>query len=123
MKKKIMIVLAFLVVLTLKEVNANEFAAYLPGGKNYFDPDNMVVLDNYIYTEDVMLVKANTEYTLSFPGHDIIGEDIYFELSGQNNYLIGEVETIESCIYDPSLIVCTFTTSSNEDFLFFEILR
>jgi len=120
MKKKIMIVLTFLVVLTLKEVSANEFAAYLPGGKNYLDPDNMVVLNNYFYTEDSMLVKANTEYTLSFPGFDIIGEDIYFELSGQDNYLIGDITTNEACDYDPSLITCTFTTSSNEDFLYFE---
>ena len=42
MKKKLIIAIMFLVVLALKEVNATEFADYLPGGKNYLDPANMV---------------------------------------------------------------------------------
>jgi len=121
MKKKILMIIIFAVLMTLREVNANEFAAYLPGGKNYLDNDNMIISDNFMHTDDDMLVKANTEYTISFPGFDLIGEGITIEISGQETYLLGSVDELDSCEMDPSLIVCTFTTSASEDYLYFEM--
>ncbi len=121
MKKKIMIIMIFALLMTLREVSANEFAQYLPGGKNYLDPDNMLFSNNLINSEDDMLVKTNTDYTLSFPGFDYIGDDIIIEVSGQETYLLGDVGNIDTCTMDPSVIVCHFTTSNVEDYLYFQI--
>ncbi len=121
MKKKIMILMIFALLMTLREVSANEFANYLPGGKNYLDPDNMIIANNLIHSEDDMLVKTNTDYTLSFPGFDFIGDDIVIEVSGEENYLLGAVENIDDCTMSPTLTVCHFTTSNVEDYLYFQI--
>ncbi len=121
MKKKILIVLMFCLLITLKEVNANEFASYLPGGKNYFDVNNMIIGDNIIMTEDEMLIKANTEYTLTIPGVDWIGDNINVIIAGQDTYLDGSPDDIATCDVNQSVIVCTFTTTAIEDYLYFEI--
>lgn len=121
MKKKLFIVVMILVVLTLKEVNATEFSAYLPGGKNYLDPLNMVKENNYFWTEDNMLVKPNTEYTLSFPGYDMLGNDITFEILGPSTSILGTPADLSECTITEEIISCTFTTGSTEEFLYFEI--
>ncbi len=121
MKKKILIILTFLIVISLKEVNANEFASYFPGGKNYLDADNFIIGDNHFVTEDNMVVKASTVYTLSIPGFDWIGEDTYIEVSGKETYLLGNPNEIAECDVDPTSTICTFTTSETEESLFFEI--
>ncbi|MCD6482472.1 MAG: hypothetical protein J7K80_01870, partial [Candidatus Izimaplasma sp.] len=121
MKKKILIILTFLIVISLKEVKANEFASYFPGGKNYFDVNNFIIGNNHFVTEDNMVVKAGTVYTLSIPGFDWIGDDTYIELSGKETYLLGNPNEIAECDVDSIATICTFTTSDTEESLFFEI--
>lgn len=121
MKKKIFLALLFMIVLTLTEVKATEFSAYLPAGKNYFDINNLIVNGNYMTIDDDILVKANTDYTISFPGFDLLGSDVYIVLSGESNYLDGEPADIPSCNIDATLTICTFTTSNTESLLYFEL--
>lgn len=117
MKKKIFIILLFLVVFTLKDVNATEFSNYLPGGKNYIDGANMLINGDTIFTEDDIFVKSNTTYTLSIPGFDLIGEEVFIEVEGQIDYLNDNPIYIPSCILDGEIIICTFTTNSTESFI------
>ncbi len=121
MKKKTIVVMMIIFILSLREVNATEFSAYLPGGKNYLDVANMIFDGNTIMSDDSILVKPSTEYTLSFPGFDLIGENIYLEISGLSTYLIGDTTNIDTCITEPQQVICHFTTNSTEDLLYIEI--
>ena len=121
MKKKIFIIMLFLVVLALKEVSATEFSAYLPGGKNYIDEANMFIDGDSIFSEDDIFVKPSTIYTLSIPGFDLIGDNVFIRVEGQIAYLNDNPINMPSCTLDGEIIICTFTTNSTENFISLEI--
>lgn len=107
-------------MMTLQTVSATPFSMYLPGGKNYLDPDNLEVHDTVMNTIDSIYVKQNQEYTLSFPDYDLLGDNIFVVVEGMDVY-VDEVPFQEQCSHQDDVVVCTFVTSSDEERIHIQI--
>ncbi|MDC0558941.1 hypothetical protein OAO42_00865 [Candidatus Izimaplasma bacterium] len=108
----------FLLLIGFTAVNAISFNDYLPGSKNYFNPDNMSVVGDNFSTISAFKIKADTTYTFSFPGYGLI-EDHYVEIYGDNGsiFLEESVSASTNCIYDEEISYCTFTTDATVEYI------
>ena len=79
MKKKVFLIMLVFMLSNLLEVQATENSAFLPGGKNYLEEANMIFGDNILNSDDNIIVKQSTDYTLSIPGPGLIGEEVYIQ--------------------------------------------
>ncbi len=113
MKKSLLCLIVFFMSIHLTTVSAETFASYYPGGKNYINPDNIVVEITDFYTVEPIKVKADQIYTLSFPNRDMLGRDITILIEGDITYVY-ELAPNQICVEESNMIVCTFTTTSNE---------
>ena len=114
MKKVFSVMMLFIIVINSTTVSAQTFSNYLPGGKNYLNPDNVDVVDNVFQTRESIRVKPNQEYTLSFPGRDMIGGSVSILVEGISTY-IDENPIGTLCVEVDDFVQCTFTTSSTEE--------
>jgi len=121
MNKKLLFTMIMICIFSVKSVTGTQFSGYLPGGKNYIDPDNIQIDINYIGFNDLIRVKGDTDYTISFPGIDLLGEDIYIDINGNSVYLSNHIEENPSCEVDAEYVFCTFRTAPDEEFIFFEL--
>lgn len=114
MKKIIMILLTVLLVSNVSLSHATSFSDKLPGGKNYLDPNNFTLVSNELASNDAIFVKKGQEYTISFPGFDLIGENIHLQVSGNSLYFDGYVSNGGNCGLSDSDGYCSFTTDASE---------
>jgi len=119
--KGLLICLLMLLAMTLK-TQAATYSAYLPGGKNYINPENFRLRNDTIESIEHFKVLANQTYTLTYPGDDMFF-DSHLTIGGKsgNTYADGIAMDLSQCDVDQYLAVCTFTTSSNEDGLYVRI--
>ena len=63
-------------------------------------------------------IHKNTTYTLSIPGYEYLGEDVYVYIYGNLDYVDELTQEENMCVFDDDLITCTFTTSSTEELIY-----
>ena len=119
--KGLLICLLMLLAMTLK-TQAATYSAYLPGGKNYINPENFRLRNDTIESIEHFKVLANQTYTLTYPGDDMFF-DSHLTIGGKSGgtYADGIAMDLPQCDVDQYLAICTFTTSSNEDGLYVRI--
>lgn len=117
MKRKSMVIMVLVLMISFSTVKGATFNDYLPGGKNYLGEYNLRVSNDRMSTLNPFLVKDNTTYTISFPGTGMIGENLYVEIVGNDLYFDGNVENNSSCSMGEQGSWCTFTTVNNEDYI------
>lgn len=120
MKKTITLLIVFLLALHVTTVSGEIFSNSLPGGKNYINPDNIIVQDEHMTTIESIYVKSDQSYTLSFPNRDLLGGDIYVMIEGEVTY-VDEYPSESLCIEEDNMISCSFTTTSTETNISFQI--
>jgi hypothetical protein len=113
MKRFLLLIATSMMVSLLPSVSGQTFTEYLPGGKNYIDPENMTMEYNVIHTIDSIKVKADTDYTLTIPGRDLLGNLIVIDIHGMDTY-IDEGNMDSLCQTQDQWYVCNFTTSTQE---------
>jgi len=113
-KMKKIIIISLILVLHFQSVYGQVFSDYLPGGKNYLDPENMTINSNELSLISPIKVKSNTEYTISFPGYEMIGDNPYLMIIGDISYIDDLTNNVSGCYEDQDEVVCTFTTSTTE---------
>jgi len=120
MKKIGALLITFLLAIHVATVSAEVFSNELPGGKNYINPENIIVQGEQMITIENIFVKSDQSYTLSFPNRDMLGEDIYVLIEGEETY-IEEYPIDTICSEEYNMISCTFTTTPTETSIAFEI--
>lgn len=117
MKKNIMI-LTLALLCSFVSISATTQSNYLPGGKNYFDPNNFTLdaENEEIFSNDLIRIKPNTVYTFSFPGINLIYNN-ELQIYNSATYIIGSVDSNSNCVVSDEITYCTFTTSSNEEYI------
>lgn len=121
MKKKISIILGIILLSSIKSVSAATFHNYLPAGKNYLDESNFTVSASAMTSINSFLVKGSTNYTLSFPGTDMIGDNVLVDINGNELYFDGDVSNDSNCTITEQEVICSFETVPNEDYLYVRI--
>lgn len=121
MKKGILLILFMLLAVTIR-VEAATYSNYLPGGKNYINPENFRLRNETIESIESFKVLPNQTYTLTYPGDDMFF-DSYVTVGGASGttYLDGSAMALSKCDVDQYLAICTFTTSSSESALYVRI--
>jgi len=117
MKRKSGIIFLLILMISLTNVKGATFNDYLPGGINYLGEYNLEITSSRMRTINPFFVKANTVYTISIPGTEMIGELLSVEIYGNELYYDGNVNGESSCTVDNHGSWCTFTTASDEDYL------
>jgi len=104
------------------QVKAATYSNYLPGGKNYINPENFRLRNETIESIESFKVLPNQTYTLTYPGDDMFF-DSYVSIGGASGatYLDGSAMALSQCDVDQYLAICTFTTTSNESALYVRI--
>jgi hypothetical protein len=115
--KKFALILFAIVSLQVTNMGAISFTDMLPGGKNYLDPNNLILDSSSVETDVPFRIKGDTDYTLRFPGDMQIGlADVY--IYGEEEYYItGNILELTECEMGPSYNDCTFHTVPSETHL------
>ncbi len=89
----------------------------LPLGKNYLDPDNIVLEMNYWNTMSYFKVKSDTDYVFSFPSDYLTNAEV--TIDGYDSSYLGDfVDDIPNvCSNSNNMYSCVFHTSVNETHL------
>ncbi len=108
--KKYLFVLVLLLTLSLF-INDNVFAGdsdYLPGGKNYISNENLTYVDDqdYLYTTNNILVKPDSNYTLSLPMDFLTSRFLTVTISFYNN---------ETFVTELSIEIVEFNQNSTQE--------
>lgn len=121
MKRIAMIFCLTLIIFSSSRVKATEFSPYLPGGKNYIDYNNILAYDEHFELDESVKVKANTDYTFSFPGYSILDGTVSLYIASSEIYLSGDISVLDNCVTGEVFHSCTFHTSLNEERISIEI--
>lgn len=113
MKKFSVLIIVVLLTLHWTSVSAETFSGVLPGGKNYLNPENLLIEEQELTTIEAFRVKPGQTYTLSFPNQDMLGEGIHVWIEGEALY-VDEYPGDSNCEETYNSIVCVFTTTSTE---------
>ena len=112
--KRMIFLLVFSLLFVKASVFATTFSGYLPGGKNYLDPNNLSLRDTTLETNDPFKVKTNTVYTLSFPPDGILDITYVTVTDGSTILLEGYTNQLSECASLEMTDYCVFTTSVND---------
>jgi|LGVE01.1.fsa_nt_gb hypothetical protein len=115
--KKYFLILGFIFLLSVQYVSSTSFSSYLPGGKNYLEPDNFTFDGQYLESIDPIKVIGGQTYTISFPGDGAIEFTTLDISSGGIIYFQGDVEEQPGCISDAYFAKCTFTVDPGDEYL------
>lgn len=113
MKKMIFVLVVLTILLTQQTVKGTLLSSNLPAGKNYIDVENFTQTETSIESIDSIRVKPYTNYVLSFPGTDLIGE-VELYVSGNNYYFEDYVTQYNECVVDQNQTYCTFQTQEDQ---------
>ena len=101
-------------MLSMSNVKAVDLSGMFPGGKNYLNPDNVILSGSTLTTSHDFVVHPNQQYTLSLPGTDMLGEDLMIVVSGTQTYINETALSPQNCTISYENTVCTFNTSVTE---------
>ncbi|MBU1019820.1 MAG: hypothetical protein KJ847_01285, partial [Firmicutes bacterium] len=115
--KRYLILMILTMMLISTKVEATEYSQYLPGGKNYLDEQNITFTSSSMFTNDAIMVKPDTFYTLTLPGTDLLTEDIFLHIEGSTTYLDDNITLLDECVVELQDVHCTFKTTVSENSL------
>ncbi len=111
--KKFLLVMLLFPFLVISSVNASIYSSYLPGGKNYFDPNNFTLRDTLLESNDLIKVKTNTSYVLSLPNNEILGTT-YIKITGTTTLIEGYTSQLIECSSSDIVDYCIFNTQNDD---------
>lgn len=118
MKKKGFLVLVIMLLAFTLKTQAATYSNYLPGGKNYINPENFRLRGETIETIESFKVLPNQTYTLTYPGDDMFPvSEVTIGGGSGTTYVYGVANQVSSCTVTEFKTTCTFTTTSNESSL------
>jgi len=119
MKRIFAVTFLILLFTTLTGIKAVTFPNMIPGGKNYLDSENFTLNGNELESNNSIKVKSDTFYTLTFPGIDMLGENISIDVIGNTEiYTAGNIELNMNCTFSSDENICNFKTAVDETSLY-----
>ncbi|MGS0971768.1 MAG: hypothetical protein ACVCEJ_00775 [Candidatus Izemoplasmataceae bacterium] len=122
MKRKGFLFLVMMLLAITIKTQAATYSNYLPGGKNYLNPENFRLSNQTIETKEAFKVLPSQTYTLTYPGDDMFF-DSHVTIGGGSGatYADGIAMGLSQCDVDQYFVTCTFTTNSNETALYLRV--
>ncbi len=117
MRIKYVIIILVVTLFTTANLSGSSYSSYLPGGKNYLEPNNFSLNQNTLSTIDSIRVKRNTTYMLSFSGEGLLEYPELNISTNNNNVYSGMAIDNDNCSVGMNYTECTFTTDSDDDYI------
>ncbi|QMS85972.1 DUF5011 domain-containing protein [Candidatus Xianfuyuplasma coldseepsis] len=111
MRKQLMVML-LLILLSVTSVRATGLATLLPGGKNYIDEANTIIVSDRLSSDDPIRVKPLTSYVLWFPPESILANPYINIYNNDVTFVEGDLAELTNCTGTTNYTYCTFNTGA-----------
>lgn len=121
MKKILVIIIMVLSILVGNRVESTTFHQFFPEGKNYINPENLILENNVLSLVERIVIKSDTTYSITFPGFEHYENVTHIYVGGVYEYMNDDAESTGLCDVRHDSTTCTFTTDINEIELYISI--